>query len=88
MKKKTIVGGLVNGDIVDDLLNLCNEFFINTGIREYAGANLECLYCGCWVDDQGRGDHSVADCPKMKYLDICEKYNKYIKDEEPYLKRN
>lgn len=64
--------GLVNGDIVKDLLDLCNEFFVDPMIQQYAGARRECMYCG------GMTNHS-ADCPEIKYKNICEKHSSGIK---------
>ena len=41
------VTSLVNGEIIKDLLDLCNEHFIDPFIQPYAGANAECRFCGC-----------------------------------------
>ena len=70
--------GLVNGEIIKDLLDLCNEFFINPIIKPYAGANSECRFCGAMEQRDGCIDHSASDCPVIKYLDIIEKHKQLI----------
>jgi len=72
------VASLVNGEIIKDLLDLCNEFFIHPMIRQYAGANRECMFCGTTEDRNGGTHHSAADCPVIKYLDIVEKHKRLI----------
>lgn len=63
---------LVNGEIISDLLDICNEYFISSG------ANRKCTYCG--VAEQKSGSSAVhsADCPIMKYRDIAEKHKRFI----------
>jgi hypothetical protein len=70
--------GLINGDVVNDLLSLCNEWFINPFIQPYAGANPECMFCGTTQDHDGKSHHSSADCPVIHYQDIAKKYQRFI----------
>ena len=70
--------GLVNGNIINDLLNLCNEYFTNPFVKPYAGANSECIFCGAMELKNGGADHSAADCPVVKYQSLAEKYNKSL----------
>lgn len=70
--------GLVNGEIVKDLLDLCNEQFVNPFIQNYAGSNYECMYCGATQNREGGAHHSAADCPAMKYQDLAEKHKRFI----------
>jgi len=72
------VTSLVNGELVKDLLDICNENFINPFFKPFAGARLECLYCGAPVDSNGSAHHSAADCPVTKYLDIVEKHKRWV----------
>jgi len=69
---------LVNGEIIKDLLDLCNEHFIESFIKPYAGANSECKFCGARELKSGKADHLVADCPVMKYHDIVNKHKRFI----------
>lgn len=70
--------GFINSDIINDLLTLCDEWFINPMVQRYPGANRECMFCGIIEDRFGRPDHSAADCPAIKYQDILDKHSKYI----------
>jgi len=70
--------GLVNGGIVKDLLDICNDQFVNPFVKPYAGANSECMFCGAMELENGYADHSVADCPVMKYQDFFEKHKDLI----------
>ena len=49
---------------------ICDEWFSNPMIQEYAGANHTCMFCGTTRDRSGGTNHSVSDCPHMKWLDI------------------
>ena len=69
--------GLVNGNIVDDLLDLCNDNFMNPFFQPYPGANTECLYCGATEDNKGRSHHYSA-CPVVRYKNLAEKHKSYI----------
>ena len=77
-----IRAGVINGDLIKDILDICNEWFINSMIQPYAGANRECLFCGCGEDRNGGTNHSVADCPVMKYKDIYEKHSEFLNLKE------
>lgn len=66
--------------VARDLLKLCNENFIEPYFQPYAGANFECLYCGAIKQRDGSVDHSVADCPVMKFRDIIEKNINWIEE--------
>jgi len=70
--------GLVNGEVVGGLLDICNEYFINPFVRPYAGANEECMFCGTTKGSDGTAHHSAADCPVIKYQDFAEKYKRLI----------
>ncbi len=70
--------GLVNGNIINDLLTICNNWFTNPWVQPYAGASHECMFCGCIQDSHGGGHHSVADCPIAHLQDVIEKYPKYL----------
>ena len=69
---------LVNGEIIGDLLDLCNEYFTNPFVQPYAGARHECMFCGAMRTSQGGAHHSAADCPVIKYQDIAEKHKRFI----------
>lgn len=75
----TTANGLVNGDVINDLLKLCNNWFVNPWVKPYAGANDECMFCGCYRNEN---HHSAADCPVIRLRDIAEKYPKYIKENK------
>lgn len=66
--------GIVNGDIISDLVKLCNDNFLNPMIQSRAGARLECMYCGAMERDDGSVDHSASECPVVKYAEIAEKH--------------
>ena len=72
------VTSIVNGEIIKDLLDLCNDFFIDPFIKPYAGANSECRFCGAQKQKNGGADHSAADCPVVKYQDIVTKHKRWI----------
>ena len=72
------VANLVNEEIIKNLLDLCNEFFISPMIQPYAGASRECMFCGTKKDRKGRTHHYAASCPVVKYLDIVEKHKRFI----------
>jgi len=57
---------------INKMIDLCNEFFIDYMVRPYAGANRECLYCGASEQRDGSIDHSVSDCPVLKYKMILD----------------
>lgn len=78
-KDRTI---LVNGNVIRDLVNLCDEYFVNPIVKPYAGANYECMFCGATEQRDGSIDHSVADCPVMKYQAIHEKHPGLIKTKK------
>jgi len=63
---------LVNGNIINDLLSICNNQFINPFIQSYASANIKCIFCGC-------AKQHDEDCPVIHYQNIVEKYSNYIK---------
>ncbi len=70
--------GIVNSDVIGDLLELCNEQFVNPFVQAYAGANSECAFCGALQNDKGGADHSAADCPVVKYQEISRKHKALI----------
>jgi hypothetical protein len=72
------VTSLVNGEIIKDLLDICNESFINPLIKPYAGANSECMFCGATENRDETIDHSAADCPVIKYQDLINKHKRFI----------
>jgi len=74
--------GLINGKLVNDLLSLCNEWFINPMIQPHAGANHECMFCGCTEGRDGSTHHSAADCPVLRYQDIANKHSKFIQTKK------
>lgn len=78
METYQAANGLVNGDIINDLLLICNNWFANPWYQLFAGANAECMFCGCIQNSQGGGDHSAADCPVIHLQDVAEKYPKYL----------
>ena len=51
------------------LRQLCDEYFVEYYIKQYAGANDECLYCG-----QYRNKPHDSDCPIPVYakLNACD----------------
>jgi len=70
--------GLENVGIVKDLLNLCNEFFINPFVKQYSVATPECRFCGAIQKRDGTVVHSETDCPVIRYLKIIEKHKEFI----------
>lgn len=52
---------------INKMIDLCNEFFVDYMVRPYAGANLECIYCGAIKQSDGSINHSAFDCPVFKY---------------------
>lgn len=70
--------GLVNGEIVGDLLEICNAHFINPFIQPYAGANFECKYCGSLENTRGRREDHSPDCPVTVYREVAEKHKQFI----------
>ena len=75
MKLKT-KPGLINGDIVESLLDICNEYFVSPFVQPYAGVLHKCRFCGA-IREKGEANHST-DCPVIKYRNLGEKYKKYI----------
>ena len=75
---KPVVPSLANGEIIKDLLDLCNEYFIDGMVQEYAGATPSCMYCGASRPWSGKPHHSVSDCPIMKYKDLANKHKPWI----------
>ncbi len=73
MNTPSVKQGAVNGEVIHDLLELCNEYFIDYMVQPYAGANRECLYCGATGQRDGSVDHSGLDCPIIKYRDLISK---------------
>jgi len=60
---------LVNGEIINDLLDLCNKQFISP----FIGGS--CIFCGTTMDNEGRSRHSAADCPVEHYRDLIERHS-------------
>ena len=61
-----------NAKLKAQILNLesiCENWFRDPMYQTYAVSNFECLFCGCTRGRDGGEDHSVADCPHMKYLE-------------------
>jgi len=83
MKRYKPVTSLVNGEVIKDLLDICNEWFVNPFIQPYAGANYECRYCGATRGKDGAAHHSASDCPVQKYLDVVEKHKRWIVEVNP-----
>jgi len=54
---------------LENLESICENWFRYPMYQTYAGSNFECQFCGCTRDRYGGEDHSVADCPHMKYLE-------------------
>jgi len=71
------VTSLVNGEIIKDLLDLCNDNFINPFAQQYAGANHECMYCGAMRDNKN-GAHHSTNCPVIKYMEIAQKHKRWV----------
>ena len=67
---------LVNGDIIQDILDICNEQFLDPFEQQFAGANAECMYCGATQKKDGSADH--YNCPVIKYQKIAEKHKRFI----------
>lgn len=67
---------IVNENIVNDLLLLCNKWFVNPWVQPYAGANPECMFCGCLQTKEGGSHHSATDCPVILLQDIIKQYSK------------
>jgi hypothetical protein len=59
--------------ILEELTSLCDSWFLNPMIQTYAGSNRECMFCGAQESRNGGVDHSVADCPYMKYTDLLKR---------------
>lgn len=52
----------------DELIKLCNEFFIDYYVQEYSGANYTCLFCGATQESKIHGEY----CPVTIYAKIKE----------------
>lgn len=68
------VTSLVNGEIIKDLLDLCNDNFINPFVQLYAGGGAQCMFCGA----TNSSHHLVKDCPVIKYQDIVNKHKRFV----------
>ena len=77
MKEYEPVTSLVNGEIIRDLLDLCNEQFLYPMGQKFAGANRECMFCGACELRNGDVPHS-ANCPSVKYIAIVEDHKRWI----------
>jgi hypothetical protein len=55
-------------DFVNNIIDFCNDLFVDCTIQPYAGARSECLYCGAVEQRDGTIDHSI--CPIIKYESI------------------
>ena len=74
------VSHLVNGEIIEDLLNLCNGSFVNPYVQPYPGANRECQFCGCiWKMGtvEVKSVHAWG-YPGIKYLELVKKHKRFI----------
>jgi len=69
---------LVNGEIIGDLLELCNEQFVDPLVKPYAGANSECIFCGATEKRSGEVYHLEENCPVLKYKALAKKHKKWI----------
>jgi len=65
--------GVVNGDIISDLIALADEAFANPFIQPFARSMGECQYCIGGMDGDGKGHHE-NDCPVLKYQEIAAKH--------------
>lgn len=77
MDKYKAVVSLVNGGAINDLLELCNNQFVNTSIQLYAGANRECLFCCKQESRKGDIEH-LDSCPVVKYKELVKKHERWI----------
>ena len=67
---------IVNGNIVKDLLDLCNDHFINTLIQPHASVDARCMYCDR-IQTNGIIHHEPT-CPYVKYIKLAKKYSRFI----------
>lgn len=74
MKTYETINGLVNGNVISDLLSICNDWFINPWYQRLHQQRAECLFCGCLQNERGGGDHSAADCPVIHLQNVADKY--------------
>jgi len=63
------VASLVIGAIINDLLDLCNDSFMDPMIQKYAGATPECLFYGQLELRNKPVAHSEK-CPVVRYQAI------------------
>ncbi|MHA1867542.1 MAG: hypothetical protein ACTSXD_05700 [Candidatus Heimdallarchaeaceae archaeon] len=77
MMRAQIVDNLMDiiDDFVKDILNLCDECFINPFVKTYAGRYSACMFCSALQLKNDGSDHS-SDCPVIKYQDIIKKYKR------------
>lgn len=69
--------GLVNGNIIQDLLDICNDQFI-TSFFQRSGSSVECMYCG-YIRERSEIPKHSENCPVIKYEKIVEKHKKFIR---------
>ncbi len=74
------VTNLINGEIIEALLNLCNDHFVAPYIQLCVDGISTCQFCKVLQNNNGFTNHS-EDCPVVKYLKIAEKHKRWIVDE-------
>ena len=75
---------LINGNLVNDLLSICNDLLLNTMVQSYAGANPECLFCGTTENRSGIVEHQNHDgivCPVVRYKMVFQKHSDLLKEK-------
>jgi hypothetical protein len=79
MEEYMIRAGLVNGNIVNDLLKLCNESFTEPGFftLKSSGGVYFCIFCSAYSTNNKKIDHST-NCPVVKYQDLAAEHERYI----------
>ena len=76
--------GLINGNLVNDLLSICNDLLIGPMIKQYSGANPECRFCGTSENRSGTVKHQNHDgfiCPVVSYGLVFQKHSDLLKEK-------
>ena len=68
---------LVNGEIIKDLLDLCNYLFNDPFIKPFPNGSTACRFCGFIVLKNETKGHTI-DCPVVKYQEIADKHKRFI----------
>ncbi len=74
---------LINKNLVNDLLSICNDLLLDSMIQPYAGANPECKFCGTTENRSGIVKHQNHDdfvCPVVLYKMVFKKHSDLLRE--------